>query len=334
MRIHVAALSLSLAASAAATSVAAAQDNLSIPPELAVPAGNHIVLIAHGYGSQDYECRADASGALAWTFRAPKALLFADDGTLVVRHFGGIDVDLPAGVYWQSTLDGSRVHSGHVTAVPNPGAIALLRVEAADHAGEGILANVSFIQRLDTVGGVGPTGTCPHAGLLRIVPYSAIYVFYVPSLARPEVPTELEVPSGNDVGMIGHAQGVQIYECSADGTFKFHAPRATLSDDTGPFIEHFGGIDTNLPAGVYWESIRDGSRVHGGTAVAVNNPGQIALLRLAAADTAGNGIMSRVTFIQRLATLGGVSPTGACGSVGSLVEVPYTADYYFYRPGL
>ncbi len=332
MRIHIAALSLALAACAADTSVAQADDNLSIPPEIAVPAGNQIVLIARGFGSQDYECRADASGALAWTFRAPQALLFADDGTLVARHFGGIDVDLPAGVYWQSTLDGSRVHSGRVVAVPNPGAIPLLRVEAADHAGEGIFADVSFIQRLDTVGGVGPTGACPRAGLLRIVPYSATYVFYVPSLPRPEVPQELEVPPGNDVGMIGHAQGVQIYECGADGTFKFHAPRATLSDDNGPFIDHFGGIDTNLPAGVYWQSIRDGSRVHGGTVVSVPNPGQIALLRVAAADTAGNGIMSRVTFIQRLATLGGVSPTGACAPVGSLVEVPYTADYYFYRP--
>ncbi len=334
MRIHIAALSLALAASAADIGVAAAQDNLSIPPEIAVPAGNQIVLITHGFGSQDYECRADASGARAWAFRAPKALLFADDGTLVVHHFGGIDADLPGGVYWQSTLDGSRVHGGHVTALPNPGAIPVLRVEAADHAGEGILANVSFIQRLDTVGGVGPTGACPHVGLVRSVPYSATYVFYVPSLPRPEVPAELEVPAGNDVGMIGHAQGVQIYECSADGTFKFHAPRATLSDDTGPFIDHFGGIDTNLPAGVYWQSIRDGSRFHGGTVVSAPNPGQIALVRIAAADIAGNGIMSRVTFVQRLATLGGVSPTGACAPAGSLVEVPYTADYFFYRPSL
>ena len=333
MRIHLCVSALSLALLAGATA-AEAQESLSIPPDIAVPEGNHVVLSARGFGTQNYECRADASGALAWAFRAPQALLFADDGTLVAVHFGGIDVGLPAGVYWQSVLDGSRVHGGHVIAVPNPGAIPVLRVEAADHAGEGIFANVSFIQRLETVGGVGPTGRCPRAGLLRIVPYAATYVFYVPSLPRPDVPTELEVPEGNDVGMIGHAQGVQIYQCGADGTFTFHAPRATLSDDTGPFIDHFGGIDRNLPAGVYWQSIRDGSRVHGGTIVSAPNPGQIALLRVAAADTTGHGIMSRVTFIQRLATVGGVSPTGPCAPAGSLVEVPYRADYYFYRPSL
>jgi hypothetical protein len=61
----------------------------------------------------------------------------------------------------------------------------------------------------------------------------------------------------------------------------------------------------------------------------VPNPGSIALLRLDAADTSGAGIFSKVTFIQRLDTTGGVSPTGAC-KTGDTQEVAYTAKYYFY----
>jgi hypothetical protein len=332
VRIQLASLSLVvLAACAADADVEQSSLAVSAPAEIAVPAGNHVVLEAQGIGSQVYECKADASGALAWTFRAPIALLFADDHSLLVAHFGGVDVGLPAGVYWQSVIDGSRVHGGNAVAVPNPGQIPLLRLEGVDHAGRGVLANVSFIQRLDTVGGVGPTGRCPRAGLRRFVPYTATYVFYAPSLPRPEVPETIVVPAGNDVGLIGHATGVQIYECAANGTWAFHAPRATLFDDDGAFIEHFGGIDANLPAGAYWQSTRDGSRVHGGAAATAPQPGAIPLLRLPAADTSGHGILSGVTFIQRLDTVGGVSPTGACDPAGPRVEVPYTADYYFYR---
>jgi hypothetical protein len=36
-----------------------------------------------------------------------------------------------------------------------------------------------------------------------------------------------------------------------------------------------------------------------------------------------------VTFIHRLDTTGGVSPTGAC-QAGNTQEVAYTAKYYFY----
>jgi hypothetical protein len=307
-----------------------------VPPELVVPAGNQIVLSAHADGFQIYDCVADASGHLAWTFHAPLALLRTDDRHLVVLHFGGIDTGLPAGAYWESVLDGSRVHGGNVISVPNPGAIPLLRLQGVDHAGEGIFANVSFIQRLETVGGLAPNGSCGRAGIQSFVPYTATYVFYVPSLPRPDVPAGIVVPTGNDVGMIGHATGVQTYECALDATnnlsWRFRAPRADLFDDDGLFIEHFGGVDKGLPAGAWWQSVRDLSRVHAGNAVSAPNAGSIPLLRLEKLDVAGDGILSRVSFIQRLATSGGVGPTGPCSPVDARVDVPYTADYYFYRP--
>ena len=38
-----------------------------------------------------------------------------------------------------------------------------------------------------------------------------------------------------------------------------------------------------------------------------------------------------MTSIQRVATTGGVGPTGACSQNGQQARVPYTADYYLYN---
>jgi uncharacterized protein DUF3455 len=158
------------------------------------------------------------------------------------------------------------------------------------------------------------------------------------ALVAPKVAAELEVPAGNKLTFMAIAKGVQIYECAADAggamAWKLHAPRADLVDDAGnKLAAHFGGVDKNLPPGPYWESA-DGSRVHGAKPVSVANAGSIPLLRLEAADTSGAGVFSKVAFIQRLETTGGVAPAGGCATgktlAGKTTEVPYTAKYYFY----
>jgi len=153
------------------------------------------------------------------------------------------------------------------------------------------------------------------------------------ALVAPTVAAELAVPEGNKLTYVAAAKGVQIYECAADASgalaWKLHAPRADLVDDAGTTIAtHFGGVDKGLPAGPYWQST-DGSRVHGAKPVSVASAGSIPLLRLEAADTFGTGVFSKVAFIQRLETTGGVAPAGAC-TAGKTTEVPYTAKYYFY----
>lgn len=159
-----------------------------------------------------------------------------------------------------------------------------------------------------------------------------------PEVARPEVPEAIAVIEGHAVAFVGHAEGVQIYECAAAAdasatlAWRLRAPRAELTDDSGRVIaRHFGGVDVGSPAGPYWQSPRDGSRVHGGNAASAPNPGSIPLLRLDALDASGKGSFSDVTFIQRLATTGGVGPSGACLGADARVEVPYSADYYFYK---
>ena len=38
-----------------------------------------------------------------------------------------------------------------------------------------------------------------------------------------------------------------------------------------------------------------------------------------------------MTYIQRVNTVGGLAPAEPGDFVGQEVEVPYTAEYYFYR---
>ena len=159
-----------------------------------------------------------------------------------------------------------------------------------------------------------------------------------PEVPRPEVPEAIAVPAEYRVAFVGHATGVQIYECAtqadagATTSWKLRAPRAELFDGGRMFATHFGGVDVGSPAGPYWQSVEDGSSVHGGNAVSSPNPGHIPLLRLDVLDEAGTGMFSGIAFIHRLATVGGVGPTGACPEAGVRMEVPYESDYYFYEP--
>ena len=151
--------------------------------------------------------------------------------------------------------------------------------------------------------------------------------------ARPTVPAEIVVPDDHKLVLMVLAKGAQIYECAADASgamaWKLHAPRADLFDEAGNQIGiHFGGVDKNLPPGPYWEA-KDGSRVHAGKPANAPHEGSIPLLRLEASDTSGTGVFSKVSFVHRLDTTGGVAPAGPC-TAGKTTEVPYTARYYFY----
>jgi hypothetical protein len=84
-------------------------------------------------------------------------------------------------------------------------------------------------------------------------------------------------------------------------------------------------------AGPNWESV-DGSVV---TAKAAGNaPGatanDIAWLKLEVIAHRGTGVLSPVTTVQRINTMGG-KLEGACGKVGDTKSAPYSADYVFLK---
>jgi hypothetical protein len=143
--------------------------------------------------------------------------------------------------------------------------------------------------------------------------------------AAPEVPEAIAVTGADKPYLIAHAEGVQIYTC--DGTaWKLLAPRATLTGDNGKVIAtHYGGPT--------WEA-RDGSTVVGKRDAGVPGaPGAVDWLRLKATSTAAGFDGDRLagtTYIQRIHTVGGVAPAGGCAA-GATAEVPYTADYVFFK---
>jgi hypothetical protein len=142
------------------------------------------------------------------------------------------------------------------------------------------------------------------------------------------VPATLAPTSDARVAFVAHARGVQIYACDG-ATWKLVAPRADLSNDDGAVIGTHG-------AGPVWES-SDGSRVRGAKRVSADvDAGAIPWLLVdIAAHEGAAGVMSEVTAIQRVHTTGGVAPATGCDAEhhDATVEVPYTADYVFYRRG-
>ncbi len=132
--------------------------------------------------------------------------------------------------------------------------------------------------------------------------------------------------------MQAHASGSQIYVCQSGAEGKFawtlKAPEAELHDQRGATIgRHY--------AGPTWKD-NDGSEVTG-KAVARDSPDpdSIPWLLVTVTGHAGNGVLSRVTTIQRIHTKGGQPPAAADCNISKQnaeVKIPYTADYYFYAP--
>ncbi len=147
----------------------------TVPGDIAVPAGYELLFMNHARGVQTYEC---LNGQ--WTFRAPRALLFDPQTEQpTALHYGGIDRNLTPGPWWEGLRDDSRIRGGHAVSAPSPNAnsIPLLRLEVLDWQGSGMFRPVSYIQRLNTVGGVGPSGPCDTSARVP-VPYTADYYFY------------------------------------------------------------------------------------------------------------------------------------------------------------
>jgi hypothetical protein len=145
-----------------------------VPPAIQVPAGQEVVLDVVGKGVQIYDCKASAAdpAVLVWTFREPAAVLYGRRGRPVGIHFRGPTFE---------SFDGSSVVGALAGTVPAPipGSIPWLLLAAVSTQGDGVLGQVDFVQRLETRGGVAPTGACdPASDSTVAVPYRARYVFY------------------------------------------------------------------------------------------------------------------------------------------------------------
>lgn len=143
------------------------------------------------------------------------------------------------------------------------------------------------------------------------------------------VPGAIAVEEGHKLFLVGHAVGVQIYACSTIATgpaWTFVGPRADVFDDKGKLL-------MTHDAGPRWRA-KDGSFAIGTVVGRAPVAGSIPWLLLATSTDEGDGRLSATTFIQRIATTGGLMPAAAqctAGDVGEIAEVPYTADYAFWK---
>lgn len=135
----------------------------------------------------------------------------------------------------------------------------------------------------------------------------------------------LQVSAASKRAFHVYAEGVQIYQWNGT-SWIFVAPDAALFADAGGH----GTVGIHY-AGPTWESV-SGSKV---VATVIDrctaDPAAIPWLLLGAVSSEGPGIFHRVTFIQRLNTVGGNAPSAPGNSTGEVARVPYTAEYIFYR---
>ncbi|MFC3447812.1 DUF3455 domain-containing protein [Amycolatopsis speibonae] len=143
-----------------------AATDTAVPESVKVPAGNERVATYRGEGVQIYGC---TNGA--WTLIQPAATLSHRGRTIALHSKGPV---------WTSTVDGSTVGAAAVPGAsnPRPNAVPELLLKANLNSGDGIFGKITYVQRLDTHGGLAPAGTCT-AGAQTAVRYSADYAFWV-----------------------------------------------------------------------------------------------------------------------------------------------------------
>lgn len=137
----------------------------------------------------------------------------------------------------------------------------------------------------------------------------------------------LEIPASSILVFHTYAIGVQIYSWTGSN-WAFVAPSANLYASP-----RFRGLVGTHYAGPTWES-NSGSFVVGARVAGCSpDPTAIPWLLLEATSSGGPGVLAKVGYIQRVNTFGGLAPSAPGSAVGELSEVPYTAEYYFYKSG-
>lgn len=163
-----------------------------VPAAVQVPAGHKLFLVGHAIGTQSYFCRPSDTGVKFVLF-TPQATLFNERKQVTTHYFspnpseGGT-----IRATWQHSRDTSavwgEVKPGHASSDPAfvaPGAIPWLLVTVvgsqAGPTGGDKLTATTFIQRLNTSGGIAPSTGCGAStdiGNQAFVPYTTDYFFY------------------------------------------------------------------------------------------------------------------------------------------------------------
>lgn len=145
-----------------------------LPADVRVPAGHQAVLEARGLGELQYECQATSLSPwqYAWLPR---------DRSIELRDTSNNSITLARSARAWIHRDGSELAVREFVEVDNGAAnLPLQRARVEPSNLPGTLSNISYIQRIRTVGGLPATRNCSAAELgMRVrVPYEADYVFW------------------------------------------------------------------------------------------------------------------------------------------------------------
>jgi hypothetical protein len=131
-------------------------------------------------GVQIYQVKRSATDAtiFSWVNIAPSATLYTNPNFTnpVISHFAG-----PSWQFIKGPEKGETVVAKKVQGVtPDATAIQWLLLKAVDELSTPN-NKITFVQRICTVGGLGPTTGADeaHLGALDSVPYTASYLFYI-----------------------------------------------------------------------------------------------------------------------------------------------------------
>jgi hypothetical protein len=131
------------------------------------PAGHKVSFRVDAVGVQVYRWNGSA-----WDFVAPVANLYASE-----NYRGEVGFHY-AGPTWESN-GGSKVVARRVAGCsPDSNAIAWLLLQTTATDGAGIFGDVTYVQRVNTVGGLAPTTPGEFVGREARVPYTTEYYFY------------------------------------------------------------------------------------------------------------------------------------------------------------
>jgi hypothetical protein len=145
-----------------------------LPEAVRVPDGHRPVLEATSNGELLYECQAVRRSPYEYEWLLRTGVALTDTYGNRITHKPG------ARASWVHQ-DGSSVMAREFIEVSN-GAhnLTLQRYRAEASETPGMLHNISYVQRLRTVGGWIATTPCsaPQLGMRRTVPYEADYIFW------------------------------------------------------------------------------------------------------------------------------------------------------------
>jgi hypothetical protein len=135
--------------------------------KIRVEEGHKVIAHAYAEGVQIYRWNGTS-----WSFVGPEAVLYVDDGLEgeIGIHYGG-----PT---WESVSGSKVVATVEERCFPDPDSIPWLRLKASSAEGPGIFEGVTYIQRVNTEGGLAPADAGEFVGEVVRVPYAAEYYFY------------------------------------------------------------------------------------------------------------------------------------------------------------